>query len=203
MRILHIEDDPIMVEMFRGILAEGLDEYGFGECIVDAVETGEEGLERLSSGAYDLLVTDLMLPGISGLDVLRRCKAERPELEVIVITASNSVRSAVEAMRMGARDYIEKPVDGTLLLEKISNVCDYLSRDAELSDVREAKDVVERHAEHEVRVLEARVFELRRKIDEAVSILREIDDSKGRIAEVIDLLSPRADRRGTEPSGTD
>ena len=87
---------------------------------VTAVATGEEGLARFKADGADLLITDLMLPDLDGIEVLRRAKQLRPGVEVIMITGHGSIEKAIEATRLGAYDFIEKPLDKTHLLKAIS-----------------------------------------------------------------------------------
>lgn len=100
--ILIIEDDPKMREALRHIMRkEGH--------LVDVAETGEDGLEKLKTADFELIISDLKLPGMDGMDVLRAAKAYRPDVSVIVITAYGTIDSAVVAMKSGAEDYITKP----------------------------------------------------------------------------------------------
>src|SRR5438552_2898416 len=87
---------------------------------VATAHTARDGLSRLQSEPVDLLITDLMLPDIDGLEVLKRAKQTRPDVEVIVITGHGTVERAVEAMRLGAYDFIEKPLDRTLLVKAVA-----------------------------------------------------------------------------------
>ena len=87
---------------------------------VTAVATGEEGLARFKADGADLLITDLMLPDLDGIEVLRRAKQLRPSVEVIMITGHGSIEKAIEATRLGAYDFIEKPLDKAHLLKAIS-----------------------------------------------------------------------------------
>ena len=87
---------------------------------VTAVATGEEGLARFKADGSDLLITDLMLPDLDGIEVLRRAKQLRPSVEVIMITGHGSIEKAIEATRLGAYDFIEKPLDKAHLLKAIS-----------------------------------------------------------------------------------
>lgn len=185
MRILYIEDDASSRLVFAGGIRKYLD-----DCEVEAVETGEEGLMRLDTKNFDLLVTDLRLPGISGLDVLRECKKDHPYLEVIVLTGHSSVDSAVEAMRLGARDYIEKPLDIALMREKIENIRDYLSRCTELQEALETRDAVEHQADHDVHLLEAQVLKIRDAIDKALAVLSGGAMTGEQAAAVQDILAP-------------
>lgn len=101
-RILIVEDD----EKMRQALNEIMVREGY---MVDAVDSGEAALTKAGGVNYDLVITDLKLPGIDGMDVLRAIRESRPETCVIIITAYATVDTAVEAMREGAEDYISKP----------------------------------------------------------------------------------------------
>jgi len=97
------------------------DEEGVREFLADALATdghevtpaanGQAGLRSLLARAFDLMITDLKMPGaIDGIDLLRRSRSEQPEMEVIVLTAYGTVETAVEAMKLGAFDYLQKPI---------------------------------------------------------------------------------------------
>ena len=109
--VLIIDDEPLM----RLSMLDALKAVGFE---VRAASTGDEGRAMLSKEAFDIVVTDLRLPGVDGLDLLQLCKQRSPRTEVIVITAHGSVDTAVEAMKRGAYDYITKPfsMDELLLI---------------------------------------------------------------------------------------
>ena len=103
-RILVVDDDPMMRTTLEGIMTlEGWD--------VVCVENGEDGIRLGRLQEFDVVLLDLFLPGMSGIEVLRQLRNEAPSPEVIVITGDPSVDSAVEAMRLGAYDYVTKPVD--------------------------------------------------------------------------------------------
>jgi two-component system, NtrC family, response regulator AtoC len=102
-RILVADDEAGL----RGFVAEAL--AGDGHAVVQAAD-GAEAAQRLARESFDLLITDLRMPRLDGMALLRQVRAEQPELEVIVLTAHGSVDSAVEAMRLGAFDYLEKPI---------------------------------------------------------------------------------------------
>ena len=106
--LLVIEDD----EKMRRLLDLILGQEGYR---VDTVASGEAGIQKLgeqsASGGYDLVVTDLQMPGITGLDVLEHIKKAFPEIPVLIVTGFGTIKTAVEAMKKGAFDYISKPVD--------------------------------------------------------------------------------------------
>lgn len=81
--------------------------------------SGTEALEQLKQGSCDIVITDLRMDGMSGIDLLRRVKTHYPHIPVILVTAFGSIETAVEAMRLGAYDYLTKPFDEEEVLEKI------------------------------------------------------------------------------------
>ncbi len=101
-RILVIDDE----QSIRDLLKDFLQTKGFE---VSTASDGESGLTLLKENTFDLFLLDLMMPGISGLDVLRQRESEKIDIPCIVITAHASVQTAVEAMKLGAFDYISKP----------------------------------------------------------------------------------------------
>jgi two-component system response regulator AtoC len=100
--LLFVDDESAL----RGLMAERLSERGF-----DVVEsdTGEKAIEYLDQFAFDILITDLRLPGIDGTRVIEAAKQRYPGIVAIVITGYGTVRDAVEAMKRGASDYVTKP----------------------------------------------------------------------------------------------
>ena len=102
-RILIVDDDGPM----RSFLCTVLGEEGYR---LEEARNGTEGLAMLSASDFDLVITDLRMPGLSGLDLLREGKKARPEARWVVITAHGSIGNAVEAMRSGASDYLTKPL---------------------------------------------------------------------------------------------
>ncbi|OGQ21995.1 MAG: Fis family transcriptional regulator [Deltaproteobacteria bacterium RBG_16_71_12] len=103
-RVLVLDDDP-------GVLLSVCRVLERGGCDVTRQEDADRAEELLLAGAVDVAVLDVMLPTISGIDLLRRVKAARPRVAVVMMTASNSVQTAVEAVRAGAFDYLTKPFD--------------------------------------------------------------------------------------------
>ena len=101
-RILAVDDEPVILDALRKILA--LD--GFS---VDTVESGPEALGLVQRNDYDFVFTDLKMPGMDGIQVVKGVKHLRPDTDVAVITGYATIESAVETMRDGAVDYIQKP----------------------------------------------------------------------------------------------
>ncbi|MBC8391711.1 MAG: sigma-54-dependent Fis family transcriptional regulator, partial [Deltaproteobacteria bacterium] len=116
-KILIVDDELIM----RESLAGWLERDGYE---VERVGSGEECLELLKETRFDILLVDIKMEGMSGLDVLRHVKESDPDLDVVMITAYGSISTAIEAMKNGAYDYLLKPFDPEelgILIEKIIN----------------------------------------------------------------------------------
>jgi len=112
MKILVIEDDPTVGQFVK----RGLEEQRWG---VDLVTDGEEGEQRAASGAYDLVILDMRLPGKSGLDVLTALRGRGFERPVLVLTAQDAVDAKVSTLRAGADDYVTKPFAFEELLARV------------------------------------------------------------------------------------
>jgi DNA-binding response OmpR family regulator/predicted transcriptional regulator len=102
MNILVVDDDNLTRTMFSELLSKD------GH-ITTAVGSGNEALAKMKNSIFDFAIVDLKMPGISGIDVLREIKIRNPATEVIIITGYGTVDTAVEAMKRGAYDFIEKP----------------------------------------------------------------------------------------------
>ena len=114
--ILIIDDEPLM----RVSMVDALSAVGYE---VEEASTGSEGLECLERSEFNLVITDLRLPGADGLQIVSESKAKWPNTEVIVITAHGSVDTAVHALKGGAYDYITKPFSMDELLLSVDRVC--------------------------------------------------------------------------------
>jgi DNA-binding NtrC family response regulator len=103
-RILIVDDEEIVIKSCLRILAG--DEFQ-----VESVQDGREALKKIEENPYDVVILDIMMPNIDGLEVLRRVKETHPNVDVIMITGLSQVDTAVQAMKLGAFDYISKPFE--------------------------------------------------------------------------------------------
>ena len=127
--ILVCEDDEVQREIIRDILTES----GYA---VEAAASAEDALSALDAESFDLLLTDLRMPGTSGLDLLPRAKHARPDLAVVIMTAYATVQTAVKAMKEGASDYLAKPFDKDELLLTIQTNLERVSLRRENAQLR-------------------------------------------------------------------
>jgi len=114
-RILAVDDQ----RYFRVYLEDLLVQQGFE---VHTAGSGEEALHMMERELYDVVVTDLVMPGLAGVELVERVKGRWPELDVVVVTSVGDVRTAVDAMRSGASDYLLKPLDATLLARSLEAI---------------------------------------------------------------------------------
>jgi len=129
LRVLVVDDE----ESLRDIVSQVLEEEGYK---VTTASSGEEALEIFSKTAFPLIITDIRMSGISGLELLERCKAISESTQVVIMTSNASLDTALMALRNGAHDYIIKPFESLDLISKVVNSAAKQIRSTELSDVR-------------------------------------------------------------------
>ena len=112
MHLLLIEDEPGIARFVK----QGLEEEGYA---VDVADNGPDGLARALAQPYDLLLLDWMLPGLTGLEVCQRLRAQNVTAPVLFLTAKDTVADTVAGLQAGANDYIKKPFHFEELLERI------------------------------------------------------------------------------------
>lgn len=114
-RILVIDDEEIVrVSCKRTLVPEGYE--------VDVAASGKEGLELFEKSRYDLVIIDLKMPGMDGIEALVNIKRQRPEQNVMIMTGYDTVEHIVESISSGAAHYLEKPFTPDTLIERIKEV---------------------------------------------------------------------------------
>ncbi len=116
-KVLLVDDE----EDFLSTLAERLEARGLK---VNTVTSGEQAVAKAEKEGFDLIVLDLAMPGMDGLETLKRIKAKQPDAEIIILSGQGSIKTSIEAMKLGAEDFMEKPVNISELLDKISEAKD-------------------------------------------------------------------------------
>ncbi|WP_243310694.1 response regulator [Fundidesulfovibrio agrisoli] len=122
-RVLVIDDEKPTLAMFELLLQA----MGYEPSVA---ESGEQGLEIFAQGDFPIVLTDIKMPGIDGLEVLSRIKAMRPETEIIVITGHGDVELALAALNLRATDFIDKPISQSALTTALHRASERLSRSA-------------------------------------------------------------------------
>ncbi|MFQ5911755.1 MAG: sigma-54-dependent transcriptional regulator [Nitrospinota bacterium] len=129
-KILVIDDEASHRMMLKAVLSD----EGYA---VRLAATGEDGLRAVEEEVFDLILLDIRMPGIGGIETLRRIRAISPTVPVLMMTAYGTVNSAVEAMKLGAYDYLEKPLDVEVLKITLRNVLEHQSLKVENRLLRE------------------------------------------------------------------
>ncbi len=182
--ILVVDDDPVILHLLEQRLKR--ENYQ-----VQAAGDGYAAERLLRQQLFDVVLTDLMMPGdIGGIEVLEIAKEINQNTEVLLITAHSSVHSAVEAMKKGAADYLEKPINFDelfLRLDKIANLQTIL-RNAE--DLQVAMRTTESAASGTIQDLEIGMARLRQNLDRVEEILRNEGQAEDlRIEQALGILA--------------
>lgn len=189
-RILIIEDD----DSLRRVMEYNLSEEGYE---VSVAKDGSEGLSFFSKMEFDLCITDLNMPGMDGMEVLRRVKGSSPEMPVIIVTAFGTIEKAVEGIKAGAYDFIAKPFGREHLKLTVKKALEYrglrnenVRLKAELSDKFRFENIIGSSPRM------AEVFDAVRRVvgsNSTVLLLGESGTGKELIAKAIHYNSPRKD----------
>jgi DNA-binding NtrC family response regulator len=131
--VLIVDDEQVMAKAIADFLARH-------RYAVSLSTTGEEGLRMIDREPPDVVLLDYQLPRMGGLDVLRKIKEARPEIQVIMMTAYGSAEGAVEAIKLGAFDYISKPLDIEKLRLVVDKATELLRRGHDLNCPRSRAD---------------------------------------------------------------
>jgi DNA-binding NtrC family response regulator len=190
-KILLVDDDPQSTGQLKKLISN---EW----LVVDAVSNGQEALAALGSADYSVLITDLRMPGMGGMELIREVANRRMMVTVIVTTAFGSVDRVVEAMRLGAYDFLTKPIDPT----NLQIVIDRALKKRELQDevLRLRQELKEKYSFHNIISKNPRmhsIFELIRHIGgtkSTVLIEGETGTGKELIAKALHVAS--GDRQG-------
>jgi two-component system response regulator HydG len=189
--ILVIDDN----ESHARVVAEGLEREGYTAQIA---MTGKEGLEKLKAGRFDVVVTDLVMPGIDGMQVLQEAKGIDPGIQVILVTGFGTVESAVDAMSKGAFNYLLKPLNINELRAVVANALEkrgLIRRNRELEERLDEKFGFEGIIGNSPLMKE--VYDVMRRVagtSATVLIFGETGTGKELVAKAIHQNSPRKAR---------
>ena len=134
-KVLLVDDEEEFIEL----MSQRLETRGLK---VVSVTSGEEAVSLVADQSFDVAVVDLAMPGIDGIETLKKIKEARPDMEVIMLTGQATVKSGIEAMKHGALDFLEKPVILNDLLEKIWKAKRERMRTLEKKSAEEMKNIM-------------------------------------------------------------
>jgi len=186
-KILLVDDEPGMLRYIKTLLE--VDDYK-----VETATTGEEALQRLEKGLHpDLVLLDVLMPGIDGLETLEKLRQKQPGLKVVMLSCVNDTKKVVQAMRLGAQDYLTKPFQKAEL-DKVLDLCLDQGKQVYSDEVEElADDVFFIAASPAMRKIRSQAA-LVANVDIPVLLLGESGTGKEVLARLIHKLSPRAHR---------
>jgi two-component system, NtrC family, response regulator AtoC len=187
-KILLVDDEPAMLRYIRTLLE--VDDYN-----VETASTGEEALQRVDKGMEpDLVLLDVLMPGIDGLETLEQLRQKRPGVKVVMLSCVNDTKKVVQAMRLGAHDYLTKPFQKAELDAVINQCLGQGKEELAGGDVEEVgEDVFFIAASAQMRKIRSQAA-LVANVDIPVLLLGESGTGKEVLARLIHKLSPRAHR---------
>lgn len=169
LKVLVVDDDPVT----RSLLTKRLSKDDYQ---VETAATGVEAVRMLTHAYYDVVLTDLMMPGgVDGIGVLETAKENNLKTEVILITAHGSIDNAIVAMRKGANDYLQKPINMDELILRLAKIQNLKHLMKNASDLRVAMEVTEQASGETIQNLEMTVAELEERISTIRAILERKD----------------------------
>src|SRR5271169_851258 len=190
-RVLVVDDD----EPHAVAVAESLERVGY-ECVV--ATSGGEGLRLIEEQVFDIVITDLIMEGVGGLEVLAKAKRELPDAEVVILTGHSTIKTAVTAMQAGASTYLTKPLD----INELRTVADRASQSQRLhrSNVELQKQLNERFGFEGVignsSAMHSVVARLRQIAPTSASVLLSGESGTGKelAAKALHINSPRRNK---------
>ena len=134
-KVLLVDDEEDFIES----LSNRLEVRGL---TVSTSTRGKDALDLLHDQKFDVVVLDLSMPGMDGLEVLKKMKEESPETEIIMLSGHGTIQTGTEAIKLGAEDFLEKPIDLPKLLQKISDAKDRRILVLQEQSKEEIKDIL-------------------------------------------------------------
>ena len=181
-RALVVDDEPGVRELLREFLA-------IANIESEGAEDGAKAIEYVDSHSVDIVIMDVNMPGVSGIDALRVIKRDHPDQLVLVVSGVAEVDVAVEAMRLGAQDYILKPFSVDVILAKVHEA---------FHEAAHAQEELEHQRDHEVAAREREVNSLNRMFQAHLNERAELSDRwsalSGAVHRIVDELDSLKDK---------
>ena len=189
LKVLLVDDEPDMLNLMSGMLKR----LGF---MVTTATNGREALALFEPGLFDMVVSDVMMPGMDGIELLDRLKAMAPELPVIMASAFSDVETSVKAMKLGAYDFVTKPMSLEELEVRVSNALEKAKLSSEVRELRERSSKPLRKGDViigtslPIKALHQQI-QMIAKTDVSVAISGESGTGKELVARTLHHFSPR------------
>src|SRR5436309_8609433 len=184
-RVLIVDDDLALLQALSEALRLRVDEV-----TVDTADSGAAALDRIAARDYDAIVTDIKMPGMDGLALLTEIRARRPETPTLMITGHGEHALAVHALRGGAHDFIQKPIDRDYFVASLRRA---IHAGGESRRVKEQQRALESHASELERTVEERTHELREAKRVVQGPLRRLAGPSRQMEKVVQQIKQVAD----------
>lgn len=169
LKILVVDDDPVTRSLLLKRLSK--DEY-----LVETAESGVDAVRMIANTYYDVVLTDLMMPGgVDGIGVLETAKENNLKTEVMLITAHGSIDNAIVAMKKGATDYLQKPINFDELMLRLAKIQNLKHLMKNASDLRVAMEFTEQASGETIQNLEMAVADLEERLSSIRTILERAE----------------------------
>ncbi len=181
--VLVADDNPIIRKIYQKRLQETNHD-------VTIVNDGLQAIHEIEKRHFDVVLTDLVMPGVDGLGLLQSIKDKDPSTEVIVITGKSSIDTAVKAIKKGAIDYLEKPINFDELFLRLNKIEEMKSIIKNAEDLRDAMEFTESSAAQTIQQLEESLIKAQQKQSSINSLAKDnsLSDSE-KIVQIINIIS--------------
>jgi signal transduction histidine kinase len=180
-QVLIVDDDPDLLQALSDAL-----HLRMRGVVVETAESALVALERLESRDYDAIVADIRMPGMNGIELLRRIREVRPDTPTLLITGHGEHDLAIEALRIGAQDYVQKPIDREYFVSSLSHA---IERRRLNRKVAANKQRLEKHTRELEECLEERSRELRDLYQREALARAELEAAQRRQQDLVSLIS--------------
>lgn len=183
MKILFVDDEINVLKSFERMLRPKLDEW-----YMDFEDDPSQVGEKLKIEHFDVIVSDVFMKDVDGFAILKKVKDVSPNSEVLLITGAGTIESAVDAMRKGAWDYIQKPVNHNALLRKLEQLDKYFQTLNNAEETKLEKDNIESAASHTLVELEFKMVECQEKLAKVKEAIDSVYDAETKIREIQSII---------------
>lgn len=183
MKILFVDDEINVLKSFERMLRPKVDEW-----YMDFEDDPNQVGEKLKIEHFDVVVSDVFMKDVDGFAILKKVKDVSPNSEVLLITGAGTIESAVDAMRKGAWDYIQKPVNHKALISKLEQLEKYFNTLSEAEENKLEKDNLESTASHTLVELEFKMVECHEKLIKIREAIDSVYDAETKIREIENIL---------------
>src|SRR6266566_3762232 len=184
-RVLLVDDDPALLQALPEVLR-----LRMAALTVDTADSAATALDRIADRDYDAVVTDIKMPGVDGLELLAKLRTHRPDTPTLMITGHGEHELVVHALRAGAYDFIQKPIDRDYFVASLSRA---IQASALSRRVKEQQLALERHLNELEAIVEERTRDLRERITVIESPLRWLMGPSGQMEKVVQQIRQVAD----------